>query len=179
MDPYGQPADDMNPYDIQPAEDQLHDLGMNTPEAPQTTPAVNTIGATSQGAIRQSNIFCVQCGYNLTGIAIGSTCPECGTHVESSMLAHQLPTSGKSIASLVLGICSIPLCIVYGIPSVVCGALSVWFAYAARAQVRDGDVGPGSKGMATAGLVCGIIGLCLGLVYVAIFVGFVILLRRP
>ena len=124
-----------------------------------------------------TSVYCVQCGYNLTGVAIGSTCPECGRTVAPSFHGQMLPTSGKAIASLVLGICSIPACVMYGIPAVICGCLAIFFAQKAKQQVDSGQASISSKSMATAGLICGIIGLCLGLLYVigiAVFIGFAI-----
>ncbi len=185
MDPHDQQDDAFDPYEIQPDEDQIDDLGLDHsdgsptrqfagPLAPAASP--DTIGAAADGSIRQSDLHCVRCGYNLTGITTGSACPECGNLVESSMMALQLPTSNRSITSLVLGICSIPMCVLYGIPSVICGVLAIVFAYTARSQIAHGDVGPGSKGIATAGMICGIIGLSLGLGFLLVFY---VLLQSP
>ena len=125
-------------------------------------------------APQPTSVFCVQCGYNLTGVSIGTTCPECGRPVAPSFHGQMLPTSGKAIASLVLGICSIPVCVLYGIPAIVCGILAIVFANKARAQVAAGEAGSSSKGMALAGMICGIIGLCLGLIYIGFVAVFIL-----
>lgn len=154
----------MDPYDHQPEGYETVDSG-NLPE-----PTLEQVPADpadyTPGAIVPTSVFCVQCGYNLTGVAIGSTCPECGRTVAPSFHSQMLPTSGKAVAALVLGICSIPVCVLYGIPAIICGVLAIIFARVAKAQVSEGEASPTSKGMATAGLICGIIGLCLGLLYV-------------
>jgi hypothetical protein len=154
----------MNPDDPPQDSPETHDAQPEQGQAYPTSPV-------------PTSVYCVQCGYNLTGVAIGSTCPECGRTVAPSFHGQMLPTSGKAIASLVLGICSIPACVLYGIPAVICGGLAIFFAQKTKGQVESGQAGISSKNMATAGLVCGIIGLCLGLVYVigiAVFVGFAI-----
>lgn len=134
---------------------------------------------TAPGSLVPTSVFCIQCGYNLTGVTIGSTCPECGRTVAPSFHSQMLPTSGKAITSLVLGICSIPLCILYGIPSIICGILAIIFTIKAKAQVVGGEVNPASKSMATAGLICGIIGLCLGIIYIVIIVVIVVVSAYP
>lgn len=123
-------------------------------------------------ALEPSTVYCIQCGYNLTGAMIGSTCPECGRRVAPSFHGQTLPTSGWSIAALVLGICAIPSCVFYGIPAIICGGLGIFFAGKARAQVKAGESGGSSQGLATAGFICGIIGLCLGLLYFLIIACF-------
>ena len=167
----------MNEYDRQPdGYDTLDEHGEPLPmqDSVKESPAY-----TSSNHVTPTSVFCVECGYNLTGVAIGSTCPECGRTVAPSFHSQMLPTSGKAVAALVLGICSIPLCLLYGIPSIVCGILAIVFNRKAKAQVVDGKVNPASKGMATAGLICGIIGLCLGISYIVIIVGIVVMTRHP
>lgn len=163
--------DDLDPYDTAP--DQHPGDGTES-AASQTQPTPAFAAPVSP---EPTSLFCIRCGYNLTGVAIGSTCPECGNPVAPSFHGHTLPTSGHSVASLVLGICSIPACVFYGIPAVICGILAIFFARKARAQFKDGKAGGSTQSMATAGLVCGIIGLCLGLLYVlgiAVFIGVMI-----
>lgn len=164
----------MDPYDRQPEGYETQDSGqpldptqdyLPTPEAPL-----------APRGLKATSVFCVQCGYNLTGVAIGSTCPECGRVVAPSFHSQMLPTSGKAITALVLGICSIPVCVLYGIPAIICGILAIIFARTAKAQIRAGEAGANSKGMAIAGLICGIVGLCLGLLYVGGIIVFVVLM---
>jgi hypothetical protein len=68
-------------------------------------------------------------------------------------------TNGKAIASLILGICSIALClgIFAGIPAVI-------LARMARREIAEGN-GSG-EGLAQAGLITGIIGIVIGAFYV-------------
>ncbi len=93
-----------------------------------------TTGAPSSGkeTLEATTVYCVQCGYNLTGVAIGSKCPECGRTVAPSFHSQTLPTSGKAVASMVLGICSIFGCGLYGLPSIVCGPLAIIFSVLAK-----------------------------------------------
>lgn len=117
---------------------------------------------------------CIRCGYNLRGIPTDALCPECGTPVSISMQGLQnLPTSGKSIASLVLGILSIVGCLAYGLPGLVAGAIAIPLGISAKRAVQRGEAGSGSAGFAQAGVICGIIGAALGLIYAAVM-GFFI-----
>lgn len=75
--------------------------------------------------------------------------------------AVQTPGSGKAIASMVLGIASIPLCSGYGILSLPCAILALVFGRASRRAIAAGEMPPGAAGYATAGIVCGTIGLVL------------------
>jgi hypothetical protein len=63
-------------------------------------------------------------------------------------------TSGKAIAALVLGIVSL---FIFG---VIAGVIAVVLAVQARKEI-DADPSLGGRGMATAGLVLGIIGIVL------------------
>jgi len=67
-------------------------------------------------------------------------------------------TNGKAIASLVLGICSIVLCLGFlaGIPAVILGRM-------AKREIAEGN-GTG-EGLATGGLITGIIGIVLGVLW--------------
>ncbi|MEO1237813.1 MAG: DUF4190 domain-containing protein, partial [Planctomycetota bacterium] len=77
-------------------------------------------------------------------------------------------------ASMVLGIVSIVGCMTYGLVSVICGPLAIYFARVASGQVKRGEVSPASEGMATAGLVTGIIGTVLGLLGVGLIAFFIV-----
>lgn len=156
----------MDPYERKPEGYEAGDGAGAGPLDPAGGPAPEKPNPSIPGVIKATSVFCVQCGYNLTGVAIGANCPECGRTVAPSFHSQMLPTSGKAITSLVLGICSIPVCMLYGIPAIICGVLAIIFARIAKAQVGEGEASPTSNGMATAGMICGIIGLCLGLIYV-------------
>ena len=120
--------------------------------------------------IADSSIKCVGCGHNLTGATIGSRCPECGIEIGQTLTSVAKPVSGWSVASLVLGIISIPGCACYALPALVCGGLAIAFWGITRKEVAAGTRGGSSMSMATAGLVCGIIGLTMFLVFVAMIV---------
>ncbi len=154
-----QPLNQWDPFDPQNKPD---------PDAPAAS------GYAGPAAPQPTAVFCLGCGYNLTGTMIGSTCPECGHIVAPSFHGQTLPSSGKAVASMVLGICAIVGCTLYGVPSLICGPLAIIFAILAQKQVKNGTAGGSSTGMATAGLVCGIIGLVMGQATVGIFVAVII-----
>jgi len=107
----------------------------------------------------KSGIHCQSCGYDLVGVAIGQKCPECGSEI--MQFAVKTQSSGKAIASMVLGIVSIITCMGYGIIGMPCAILAIIFAKKARLAVQDGTAPASSLGMATAGKVCGWIGVGL------------------
>lgn len=118
---------------------------------------------------QSTHVTCPNCGYNLTGVAIGGNCPECNLMIGRGTVQNpNQPTSGNAIAALVLGICSIALCFSYGLISLICGPLAIYFARQADKQIKTGQFSTSSAGMATAGRVTGIIGLCLGLLGVLV-----------
>lgn len=82
----------------------------------------------------------------------------------------QPPTSGKAITSLVLGILSLPWCFCFGPIAALLGIAAVVLAIMARKDVAQGRAGGASSGLAIGGLVCGIIGICLGLISVIILI---------
>ena len=118
---------------------------------------------------------CAYCGYDLRATPIGSNCPECGNPVN-----YQQPriyqSNGNAVASLVLGIVSIVGCMFYGIVSIICGPLAIYFGGKARKAIQAGYADPNSDGMATAGRVCGIIGTCLGSVGILILLFYAVLM---
>lgn len=108
-------------------------------------------------------VLCASCRYDITDQPIGGRCPECGSPINQRVNNPQ--TQGKAIAALVLGICSIPGCFMYGAPGVVCGILAIIFAKQARVAIQEGRAPVTSAGMAKGGLICGIVGLSLSAVY--------------
>lgn len=117
---------------------------------------------------------CLSCGYNLVGVRIGDHCPECGTEV--NQFGPRQQTQGRAIASMVLGIVSLVTCFAYGVVGMPCAILAIVYAKKARLAVQAGTAPVSSLGMATAGRVCGWIGVVLNgiglallLIYIAIF----------
>jgi hypothetical protein len=70
------------------------------------------------------------------------------------------PTKGKSIASMVCGICSIVTCSLYGIIGLACGIVALVLAN----QVTQAKGGV-REGFAKAGFICGVIGTILSALY--------------
>ncbi len=132
-----------------------------TPAAPQTGP-------------RSTHVTCPNCGYNLTGVPIGGNCPECNLMIGRGTIHNpNLPTNGYAIASLVLGICSLVLCSAWGLPTLICAPLAIYFGGVARRQVARGGYAPSSAGLATAGRIMGWIGvsfLVLGVLVVLLVI---------
>ena len=81
-----------------------------------------------------------------------------------------LATSGYAVASLVLGIASLATLLFCMLLSLVCGPLAMVFSSRARNDIRAGAVSPSSAGLATAGKICGLIGLLLGIGFVIVMV---------
>lgn len=69
------------------------------------------------------------------------------------------PRNTLAIVSLVLGIASIPLACCGGYPGLVAGIAAIVLAVLARGKVRRGEAG--QAGLATAGMVTGIVGLVI------------------
>jgi Domain of unknown function (DUF4190) len=72
-------------------------------------------------------------------------------------------TNGLAIASLVLGIAQIFLCIIGGI-------LALVFGYISRRQIDESGGTQGGRGMAIAGIILGWIGIGLGIAYVVVII---------
>lgn len=108
------------------------------------------------------SVPCTSCGYNLTGVAIGGNCPECGARVDNSLYAAgNAPANGFAITSMVLGIIAVSgLCCC---PTGYLGIVGLVFGIVANNQMSTGAYNNASKGMATAGLVCSGIGLGLAI----------------
>lgn len=99
------------------------------------------------------------------------------THTPTPQYSQQPnQTSGRAIASMVLGICSIVTCFMYGIPSLVCGILALMFAKKAEHAIAAGEAPESSRGMLKAGRVCGWIGLSLSIVYLLFIIIYVVII---
>ena len=170
-DPYDIDGPDDDPYDRSPDRDEYApvdpsdepgELDEHEPagddafayQTPQPQP-VQRYDPTPQYA----QVACIYCGYNLTGIAIGGTCPECGADVDASLMSGNQPTNGMAVTSMVLGIVSLCglLCCFGGL----LGILGLIFGIIAMNQVKNNSYASGSKGMALAGIICSSIALFL------------------
>jgi len=116
-----------------------------------------------------SQVHCIKCGYNLTGVVIGGTCPECGAPINTSFLQANTQPSGFALAALVLGIVSIPTFLCYGVVGLICGILAIIFWRVSVVQTRNGTRSSAWQGLARAGMICGIIGIVLGLAMMIVF----------
>lgn len=127
-----------------------------------------------QGTPRAGDGYkCLACGYDISGLGLGERCPECGSEVRQFATSGE-QTSGKAIASMVLGIVSIVTCMGYGIIGMPCAIIAIVLAKKARLAIQAGTAPPSSQGMATAGKVCGIVGVVLNSIGL-LFLGFYIL----
>src|SRR5215207_9117355 len=72
-------------------------------------------------------------------------------------------TNGLAIASLVLGIAQIFICIVGAI-------LALVFGYISRRQIDESGGTQGGRGMAIAGIILGWVGIGLGIVYIVVII---------
>lgn len=112
---------------------------------------------------------CTHCGYNLTGVAIGGNCPECGAMVDNSLYAAgAAPANGMAITSMVIGILAVSgMCCC---PTGYLGIVGLIFGLVAKGQLATGAYNNASKGMATAGIICSSIGLGLAVLWTALAV---------
>lgn len=115
---------------------------------------------------------CARCGYDIAGQRLGDPCPECGEPVRQFPLDART-NSGMAVASMILGIVSVIGCMAYGVLSIICGPLAIWFSIKAKRAIREDRAARSSGGMATAGLVCGIVGTVIGGLYFLVMVVFV------
>lgn len=112
----------------------------------------------SPGVLTQGRKFCGQCGSAMALSA--AACPHCGTQQTAEAFsaaraaAQPAPAASKSnglaIASLVLGILWLGW---------LGSVLAVIFGHVAHKQISDAEGRQSGKGMATAGLVLGYIGI--------------------
>lgn len=113
--------------------------------------------------IQDARIECVSCGYNLTGVTIGSVCPECGTPVDESILRRRETerTCGAATASMVLGILSLAVCAPLGIVALILYGIAI-------REIDRGGYSKSARTFAKAGLIMGIIGTILSFIWVPV-----------
>ena len=83
------------------------------------------------------------------------------------------PTSGKAIASLVLGIVGLFALCAYGL-GLVAAILAVVFGFLARADIRRAQGALGGDGLAKAGLVTGFVGIGLAVLGLLLVIGLLV-----
>lgn len=78
------------------------------------------------------------------------------------------PSNGMGTAAMVLGILAVCLFCIYGIPSLILGALALIFGILGRKRVQRGEAT--NSGQALAGIIMGSIGMVLGVAIIGFFV---------
>ena len=160
----------MNDYDPYEPQDPGHD-DQHSPEPDQAPEPEYELQYEVDPVPRPTappsyvSVPCTRCGYNLTGIAIGGNCPECGAMVDASLYASGggAPPNGMAITSMIIGIIAVAgLCCC---PTGYLGIIGLIFGLVANNQMSTGAYNNASKGMATAGLICSGIGIGLALVW--------------
>lgn len=129
----------------------------------------------TQQSYNVGSFYCAYCNYDLSGTRIGDKCPECG-NIVNFRPTQMYQTNGAAVAALVLGIVSIVGCMFYGVVSIICGPLAIYFSGKASKNIQAGNADPSSQGMATAGRVCGIIGTCLGAIGMVVLLFYVVIM---
>jgi len=99
---------------------------------------------------------------------VTQSCPECGKPIWDSNI--QPPTSGLAIASMVIGIVSIPSCMFYGLGALILGPLAIIFGEIANRQFKRGYRAGNTKGFAFTGRICGWVSFTIGAAFVIILV---------
>lgn len=88
-----------------------------------------------------------------------------GWHQPYAAYAPQGQTPGMAVASLILGIVSLPTCMCYGCPSLICGVLGVVFGVMVLGQIKRDEAPASAKGICIAGIVCGGVGILLSAMF--------------
>ncbi|NLP13897.1 MAG: DUF4190 domain-containing protein [Clostridium sp.] len=127
--------------------------------------------------------LCPNCGYSNEDFS--TVCSSCGSLLnggsemtdqfnttgqfntyESINMQVRIKTSGYAIASLVLGILSLPFsCCCIGS---VTGILAVVFGFIAKSKINSSNGLEKGNGMALAGIILGFMGIAISLIYMAI-----------
>lgn len=76
--------------------------------------------------------------------------------------------NGLGTTAMVLGIVATVLFCLYGVLSIILGIMAVVFGSIGRKRVRQGEADNG--GMALSGIILGVIGIVLGVLYIAVMV---------
>ncbi|MFE7354706.1 DUF4190 domain-containing protein [Streptomyces sp. NPDC057543] len=78
------------------------------------------------------------------------------------------PSNGMGVAAMVLGILAVCLFCIYGIPSLILGALALIFGILGRKRAQRGEAT--NNGQALAGIILGSIGLVIGVAIIGFFI---------
>ncbi|WP_327370139.1 DUF4190 domain-containing protein [Streptomyces sp. NBC_01217] len=78
------------------------------------------------------------------------------------------PANGLGTAAMVLGILAVALFCIYGIPSLILGALALIFGILGRKRVQRGEAT--NSGQALAGIIMGSIGIVFGVAIISFFI---------
>ena len=163
--------DEKDPYDLNDFSEygNSHSRPSDYPVPQPSGQAVPPSQPTPSGAPSFVSVPCSACGYNLTGVAIGGTCPECGALVDDSLYASSAaPPNGFAITSMVIGIVSVcGLCCCWG---GFLGILGLIFGFIANNQMKSGKYSSSSRGMALAGLICSGVALAITSVFLLLAV---------
>ncbi|MFE4334484.1 DUF4190 domain-containing protein [Streptomyces sp. NPDC056831] len=79
-----------------------------------------------------------------------------------------MPSNGMGTAAMVLGILAICLFCIYGIPSLILGALALIFGILGRKRAQRGEAT--NSGQALAGIIMGSIGIVFGVAIISFFI---------
>lgn len=106
--------------------------------------------------------FCTKCGaQNEDGLAF---CSSCGASLNSENVAggEKKPLNTQALLGMIFGIAALVFCWSYGF-GVLCGIAGLILSLMARKKEPK-------NGMATAGLICSIIGIALGVILLVVCV---------
>jgi hypothetical protein len=114
-----------------------------------------------RGSDQKQYIVCPRC--SASSPISANNCKSCGMPftMEGTTIDTSGATNGFCVASLVLGIIGLPACLIF-VPSV----LAIVFGIIGYRQVTTNQDGSGGKGMAIAGICCGVIGSLIAARYI-------------
>lgn len=116
--------------------------------------------------ISPTTIACIGCGYDLSGTAIGATCPECGTAVAKTLESRSFGERSCSSATtcFVLGLLSLAAC-------ALLGPIAILVYFNARTELSRGGYSKSSHTLARVGFILAIISTSLLALYAVLFAG--------
>lgn len=129
-----------------------------SPDAPPSTPPTHP---------KHTTPTCVSCGYELTGLQVEGTCPECGSPVWQPPVLHD-PYMALSITSFVCGILSLIGCFAVGPFAFLPALVGVVTGEIAAAKYKRSTIRSSGRGLAIAGRIMSWIGVAIGLAFLAV-----------